>query len=55
MRQTLLLVALVFCTMVNVAATENQIRRRRWPNAATSALLALFFGAATLVFWGRGL
>lgn len=55
MRETLVLVGLVVFTMVNVAATENQIRQRRWPNAATSALLALFFGAATLVFWGRGL
>lgn len=55
MRQTIVLVVLVFFTMVNIAATENQIRLRRWPKAATSALLAFFFGAATLVFWGRGL
>lgn len=50
-----LLIGLVFLTMVNIAATEDQIRKRRWPNAASSVLLALFFGAATLVFWSRGL
>lgn len=53
--KTAILIGLVFFTMINIAATEDQIRKRRWPNAASSALLALFFGATTLVFWSRGL
>ena len=53
--KTVILIGLVFFTMVNIAATEDQIRKRRWPTAASSILLALFFGATTLVFWSRGL
>lgn len=53
--KTAILIGLVFFTMINIAATEDQIRKRRWPKAASSVLLALFIGATTIVFWSRGL